>query len=193
MLSSACRSLSYFTQLALFSLALFCFSVFDYLKSEVHPNTPFFFIRQNWLLCLCTSCTRSTNCYLTGVENKCWNRSNTPNRCVLKNDLLRTLLRTNQKYLWAMLTVHVIYAMLYKHCPNFVWIMAVCVLLCCVQSFCLLCRQVIIGALESSGDIVSVSCCENEIFVLKGDRDIIRLSNSPEGLTSKREYFCYYV
>uniref|UniRef100_A0AAQ5XDM5 HPS5-like beta-propeller domain-containing protein n=1 Tax=Amphiprion ocellaris TaxID=80972 RepID=A0AAQ5XDM5_AMPOC len=43
-------------------------------------------------------------------------------------------------------------------------------------------NEVIIGALESSGDIVSVSCCENEIFVLKGDRDIIRLSNSPEGL-----------
>ncbi|CAI5694967.1 tectonin beta-propeller repeat-containing protein 2 isoform X2 [Oreochromis niloticus] len=45
-------------------------------------------------------------------------------------------------------------------------------------------NQVIIGALESSGDIVSVSCCDNEIFVLKGDRDIIRLSNSPEGLAS---------
>ncbi len=47
----------------------------------------------------------------------------------------------------------------------------------------------IIGALESSGDIVSVSCCENEIFILKGDRDIIRLSNSPEGLASNCE--CY--
>ncbi|XP_069392362.1 tectonin beta-propeller repeat-containing protein 2 [Paralichthys olivaceus] len=44
--------------------------------------------------------------------------------------------------------------------------------------------EVIIGALESSGDIVSVSCCENEIFILKGDRDVIRLSNSPEGLPS---------
>ncbi|XP_034432102.1 tectonin beta-propeller repeat-containing protein 2 isoform X11 [Hippoglossus hippoglossus] len=44
--------------------------------------------------------------------------------------------------------------------------------------------EVIIGSLESSGDIVSVSCCENEIFILKGDRDVIRLSNSPEGLTS---------
>ncbi|KAM9341628.1 tectonin beta-propeller repeat-containing protein 2 [Symphorus nematophorus] len=43
---------------------------------------------------------------------------------------------------------------------------------------------VIIGALESSGDIVSVSSCDNEIFILKGDRDIIRLSNSPEGLAS---------
>ncbi|XP_060938554.1 tectonin beta-propeller repeat-containing protein 2 [Limanda limanda] len=44
--------------------------------------------------------------------------------------------------------------------------------------------EVIIGSLESSGDIVSVSCCENEIFILKGDRDVIRLSNSPEGLPS---------
>ncbi|XP_027130740.1 tectonin beta-propeller repeat-containing protein 2 isoform X4 [Larimichthys crocea] len=42
----------------------------------------------------------------------------------------------------------------------------------------------IIGALDSSGDIVSVSCCDNEIFILKGDRDIIRLSDSPEGLAS---------
>lgn len=45
-------------------------------------------------------------------------------------------------------------------------------------------NQVIIGALESSGDIVSVTCCDNEIFILKGDRDIIRLSNTPEGLAS---------
>ncbi|XP_069016754.1 tectonin beta-propeller repeat-containing protein 2 isoform X1 [Embiotoca jacksoni] len=45
-------------------------------------------------------------------------------------------------------------------------------------------NEVVIGTLESSGDIVSVSCCDNEIFVLKGDRDIIRLSNSPEGLAS---------
>ncbi|XP_070698394.1 tectonin beta-propeller repeat-containing protein 2 isoform X2 [Pempheris klunzingeri] len=45
-------------------------------------------------------------------------------------------------------------------------------------------NEVIVGALESSGDIVSVSCCDNEIFILKGDRDIIRLSNSPEGLAS---------
>ncbi|XP_041827320.1 tectonin beta-propeller repeat-containing protein 2 [Melanotaenia boesemani] len=44
--------------------------------------------------------------------------------------------------------------------------------------------EVIIGALESSGDIVSVSSCDNEIFVLKGDRDIIRLSTSPEGIAS---------
>lgn len=42
--------------------------------------------------------------------------------------------------------------------------------------------KVMIGALESGGDIVSVSCCDNEIFILKGDRDIVRLSNSPEGL-----------
>ncbi|KAM9842814.1 tectonin beta-propeller repeat-containing protein 2 [Aulostomus maculatus] len=45
-------------------------------------------------------------------------------------------------------------------------------------------NEVLIGALESSGDIVSLSCCDNEIFVLKGDRDIIRLSNSPEGQAS---------
>ncbi|XP_029973409.1 tectonin beta-propeller repeat-containing protein 2 isoform X1 [Salarias fasciatus] len=44
--------------------------------------------------------------------------------------------------------------------------------------------EMVIGALESSGDIVSVSCCDNEIFILKGDRDVIRLSNSPEGLAS---------
>ncbi|XP_046901020.1 tectonin beta-propeller repeat-containing protein 2 [Hypomesus transpacificus] len=45
-------------------------------------------------------------------------------------------------------------------------------------------NQVIIGSLESSGDIVSVSCTENEIFILKGDRDIVRISTSPEGLVS---------
>ncbi|XP_033984961.1 LOW QUALITY PROTEIN: tectonin beta-propeller repeat-containing protein 2 [Trematomus bernacchii] len=45
-------------------------------------------------------------------------------------------------------------------------------------------NEVIVGALESSGDIVSVSCCDNEIFILKGDRDIIRLSSSPEGQAS---------
>ncbi|XP_028677327.1 tectonin beta-propeller repeat-containing protein 2 isoform X1 [Erpetoichthys calabaricus] len=45
-------------------------------------------------------------------------------------------------------------------------------------------NQVIIGGLESSGDIVSISCTENEIFLLKGDRDIIRISNRPEGITS---------
>ncbi|KAL7861785.1 hypothetical protein SRHO_G00132260 [Serrasalmus rhombeus] len=45
-------------------------------------------------------------------------------------------------------------------------------------------NQVIIGGLESCGDIVSVSCSENEIFILKGDRDIMRISNCPEGLLS---------
>ncbi|XP_012735157.2 tectonin beta-propeller repeat-containing protein 2 isoform X1 [Fundulus heteroclitus] len=45
-------------------------------------------------------------------------------------------------------------------------------------------NEVIIGALESSGDIVSVSSCDNEIFILKGDREIIRLSNNPEGIAS---------
>nr|XP_024644223.1 tectonin beta-propeller repeat-containing protein 2 [Macaca nemestrina] len=41
-----------------------------------------------------------------------------------------------------------------------------------------------IAGLEGSGDIVSVSCTENEIFFLKGDRNIIRISSRPEGLTS---------
>ncbi|XP_014915506.1 tectonin beta-propeller repeat-containing protein 2 isoform X2 [Poecilia latipinna] len=45
-------------------------------------------------------------------------------------------------------------------------------------------NEVIIGCLESSGDIVSVSSCENEIFVLKGDREIVRLSSNPEGISS---------
>uniref|UniRef100_A0ACB8G580 Uncharacterized protein n=1 Tax=Sphaerodactylus townsendi TaxID=933632 RepID=A0ACB8G580_9SAUR len=45
-------------------------------------------------------------------------------------------------------------------------------------------NQALIGSLEGSGDIVSVSCTENEIFLLKGDRDIIRLSSRPEGLAS---------
>ncbi|XP_075995908.1 tectonin beta-propeller repeat-containing protein 2 [Genypterus blacodes] len=54
-------------------------------------------------------------------------------------------------------------------------------------------NQVIIGALESSGDIVSVSCCDNEIFILKGDRDIIRLSNSPEGLVSNLSELSFRV
>ena len=74
--------------------------------------------------------------------------------------------------------------------------LTLCEVLCCVLSdqFCVWCCKVIIGALESSGDIVSVSCCDNEIFILKGDRDIIRLSNSPEGLASncEYEYCCYY-
>ncbi|KAM9707770.1 tectonin beta-propeller repeat-containing protein 2 isoform 2-T2 [Menidia menidia] len=49
--------------------------------------------------------------------------------------------------------------------------------------------EVMIGSLESSGDIVSVSSCDNEIFILKGDRDIIRLSNSPEGIASNLSEF----
>uniref|UniRef100_A0AAR2K526 HPS5-like beta-propeller domain-containing protein n=1 Tax=Pygocentrus nattereri TaxID=42514 RepID=A0AAR2K526_PYGNA len=51
-------------------------------------------------------------------------------------------------------------------------------------------NQVIIGGLESCGDIVSVSCSENEIFILKGDRDIMRISNCPEGLLSNSKIFC---
>ncbi|XP_038599220.1 tectonin beta-propeller repeat-containing protein 2 [Tachyglossus aculeatus] len=43
-------------------------------------------------------------------------------------------------------------------------------------------NQATIAGLEGSGDIVSVSCTENEIFLLKGDRDIIRISSRPEGL-----------
>ena len=50
--------------------------------------------------------------------------------------------------------------------------------------------KVIIGGLESCGDIVSVSCSENEIFILKGDRDIMRISNCPEGLISNSKTFC---
>ncbi|XP_004917231.1 tectonin beta-propeller repeat-containing protein 2 isoform X2 [Xenopus tropicalis] len=42
-------------------------------------------------------------------------------------------------------------------------------------------NQAVIGGLESSGDIVSVSCTNNEIFFIKGDREIIRISNMPEG------------
>ncbi|KAM6461321.1 tectonin beta-propeller repeat-containing protein 2 isoform 1-T4 [Liasis olivaceus] len=45
-------------------------------------------------------------------------------------------------------------------------------------------NQTMIGSLEGCGDIVSVSCTENEIFLLKGDRDIIRISSRPEGLVS---------
>ncbi|XP_004483593.2 tectonin beta-propeller repeat-containing protein 2 [Dasypus novemcinctus] len=44
--------------------------------------------------------------------------------------------------------------------------------------------QATVAGLEGSGDIVSVSCTENEIFFLKGDRNIIRLSSKPEGPTS---------
>nr|XP_003408907.1 tectonin beta-propeller repeat-containing protein 2 isoform X1 [Loxodonta africana] len=45
-------------------------------------------------------------------------------------------------------------------------------------------NQVTVAGLEGSGDIVSVSCTENEIFLLKGDRNIIRISSRPEGLAS---------
>uniref|UniRef100_A0A5F9D463 Tectonin beta-propeller repeat containing 2 n=1 Tax=Oryctolagus cuniculus TaxID=9986 RepID=A0A5F9D463_RABIT len=45
-------------------------------------------------------------------------------------------------------------------------------------------NQATIAGLEGSGDIVSVSCTENEIFFLKGDRNIIRISSKPEGLAS---------
>lgn len=45
-------------------------------------------------------------------------------------------------------------------------------------------NQATIAGLEGSGDIVSVSCTENEIFLLKGDRNIIRISSRPEGLAS---------
>ncbi|XP_062432734.1 tectonin beta-propeller repeat-containing protein 2 isoform X2 [Rhea pennata] len=45
-------------------------------------------------------------------------------------------------------------------------------------------NQALIGGLEGYGDIVSVSCTNNEIFLLKGDRDVIRISSRPEGLSS---------
>ncbi|XP_049646278.1 tectonin beta-propeller repeat-containing protein 2 isoform X3 [Suncus etruscus] len=45
-------------------------------------------------------------------------------------------------------------------------------------------NQATIAGLEGSGDIVCVSCTENEIFFLKGDRNIIRLSTTPEGPAS---------
>nr|XP_027802544.2 tectonin beta-propeller repeat-containing protein 2 [Marmota flaviventris] len=45
-------------------------------------------------------------------------------------------------------------------------------------------NQATVAGLEGSGDIVSVSCTENEIFFLKGDRNIIRISSRPEGLAS---------
>ncbi|XP_065541302.1 tectonin beta-propeller repeat-containing protein 2 isoform X3 [Lathamus discolor] len=45
-------------------------------------------------------------------------------------------------------------------------------------------NQALIGGLEGYGDIVSVSCTNNEIFFLKGDRDIIRISSRPEGVSS---------
>lgn len=49
--------------------------------------------------------------------------------------------------------------------------------------------QATIAGLEGSGDIVSVSCTENEIFLLKGDRNIIRISSRPEGLASIGLYY----
>ncbi|XP_075048735.1 tectonin beta-propeller repeat-containing protein 2 isoform X2 [Mixophyes fleayi] len=45
-------------------------------------------------------------------------------------------------------------------------------------------NQAVIGGLESIGDIVSVACVNNEIFLLKGDREIIRISDTPEGAVS---------
>ncbi|XP_073494489.1 tectonin beta-propeller repeat-containing protein 2 isoform X2 [Phyllobates terribilis] len=45
-------------------------------------------------------------------------------------------------------------------------------------------NQAVVGGLESAGDIVSVSCINNEIFFLKGDREIIRISDMPEGAVS---------
>ncbi|XP_004698847.2 tectonin beta-propeller repeat-containing protein 2 [Echinops telfairi] len=45
-------------------------------------------------------------------------------------------------------------------------------------------NQVTIAGLEGAGDIVSVSCTANEIFLLKGDRNIIRISSRPEGSAS---------
>ncbi|XP_061232220.1 tectonin beta-propeller repeat-containing protein 2 isoform X2 [Neopsephotus bourkii] len=45
-------------------------------------------------------------------------------------------------------------------------------------------NQALIGGLEGYGDIVSVSCTKNEIFFLKGDRDVIRISSRPEGVSS---------
>lgn len=45
-------------------------------------------------------------------------------------------------------------------------------------------NQATVAGLEGLGDIVSVSCTENEIFFLKGDRNIIRISSRPEGIAS---------
>ncbi|XP_077420740.1 tectonin beta-propeller repeat-containing protein 2 isoform X2 [Vanacampus margaritifer] len=50
-------------------------------------------------------------------------------------------------------------------------------------------NQVLVGALESSGDIVSLSCCDNEIFILKGDRDLIRLSDGLEGASRSPSHY----
>ncbi|KAG8449261.1 hypothetical protein GDO86_016073 [Hymenochirus boettgeri] len=45
-------------------------------------------------------------------------------------------------------------------------------------------NQAVVGGLESAGDIVAVSCTNNEIFLIKGDREIIRISDMPEGSSS---------
>lgn len=66
------------------------------------------------------------------------------------------------------------HTMLCKHCVNLMPII----------SFSVDSLQALIGGLEGYGDIVSVSCTNNEIFLLKGDRDIIRISNRPEGVSS---------
>ncbi|XP_077394858.1 tectonin beta-propeller repeat-containing protein 2 isoform X4 [Festucalex cinctus] len=50
-------------------------------------------------------------------------------------------------------------------------------------------NQALVGALESGGDIVSLSCCDNEIFILKGDRDLIRLSDTPDGVSRSPSHF----
>ncbi|XP_067847878.1 tectonin beta-propeller repeat-containing protein 2 [Heptranchias perlo] len=43
-------------------------------------------------------------------------------------------------------------------------------------------NQALIGGLEGFSGIVSVSCTEDEIFMLTNERDIIRISSKPEGL-----------
>ncbi|XP_078418532.1 tectonin beta-propeller repeat-containing protein 2 [Cetorhinus maximus] len=43
-------------------------------------------------------------------------------------------------------------------------------------------NQALIGGLEGLSGIVSVSCTEDEIFMLTDDRDIVRISTKPEGL-----------
>ncbi|XP_032882387.1 tectonin beta-propeller repeat-containing protein 2 isoform X2 [Amblyraja radiata] len=43
-------------------------------------------------------------------------------------------------------------------------------------------NQALIGGLEGFSSIISVSCTEDEIFMLTHDRDIIRISSKPEGL-----------
>lgn len=62
---------------------------------------------------------------------------------------------------------------------------------CLGGDFVFVSGQAAIAGLEGSGDIVSVSCTENEIFLLKGDRNIIRISSRPEGLASIGLYWKY--